>query len=154
MPGPARRPRRTRKSGAVALGVSLAFFIAGAIALPRVLSADLETAASASTATAAPAEASPTAEAAPAPSSVPSAWETAEPLARETSNVVAQGAAAPNTPAFTTQAIDRLATLPIKGRAPKTGYDRALFGQAWADVDRNGCDTRNDILQRDLTDIT
>lgn len=43
-----------------------------------------------------------------------------------------------------------LAALPIKGRAPKTGYDRALFGQAWADVDRNGCDTRNDILQRDL----
>jgi len=26
-----------------------------------------------------------------------------------------------------------------------------LFGQAWADVDRNGCDTRNDILRRDLT---
>nr|WP_142062839.1 DUF1524 domain-containing protein [Pseudarthrobacter sp. B4EP4b] len=154
MPGPARRPRRTRKSGAVALGVSLAFFIAGAIVLPRVLSADLETAASASTATAAPAEASPTAEAAPAPSSVPSAWETAEPLARETSNVVAQGAAAPNAPAFTTKAIDLLATLPIKGRAPKTGYDRALFGQAWADVDRNGCDTRNDILRRDLTDVT
>lgn len=118
------------------------------------MSADLETAASASTATAAPAEASPTAEAAPAPSSVPSAWKTAEPLARETSNVVAQGAAAPNAPAFATKAIDLLATLPIKGRAPKTGYDRALFGQAWADVDRNGCDTRNDILRRDLTDIT
>jgi hypothetical protein len=29
-----------------------------------------------------------------------------------------------------------------------------LFGQAWADVDRNGCDTRNDILKRDLTAIT
>jgi hypothetical protein len=44
-----------------------------------------------------------------------------------------------------------LATLAVKGRAPKTGYDRALFGQAWADVDRNGCDTRNDVLRRDLT---
>jgi hypothetical protein len=43
-----------------------------------------------------------------------------------------------------------LARLAVKGRAPKTGYDRALFGQAWADVDRNGCDTRNDILHRDL----
>jgi hypothetical protein len=63
--------------------------------------------------------------------------------------------AAPKTqPAFATKAIDLLATLPIKGRAPKTGYDRALFGQAWADVDRNGCDTRNDILKRDLTGIT
>ena len=46
-----------------------------------------------------------------------------------------------------------LETLPVKGRAPKTGYARDQFGQAWADVDRNGCDTRNDILQRDLTSI-
>ncbi|TPG15898.1 GmrSD restriction endonuclease domain-containing protein [Pedococcus bigeumensis] len=51
-------------------------------------------------------------------------------------------------------AVTTLATLTIKGRAPKTGYDRALFGQAWADVDRNGCDTRNDILRRDLTRYT
>ena len=51
-------------------------------------------------------------------------------------------------------AVAALATLPVKGRAPKTGYDRALFGQAWADVDRNGCDTRNDILTRDLTSTT
>jgi len=40
--------------------------------------------------------------------------------------------------------------LEVKGRAPRTGYDRDLFGQAWADVDRNGCDTRNDVLVRDL----
>jgi hypothetical protein len=46
-----------------------------------------------------------------------------------------------------------LETLPVKGRAPKTGYTRAQFGAAWADVDRNGCDTRNDILNRDLTSI-
>lgn len=51
-------------------------------------------------------------------------------------------------------ALDTLATLPIKGRAPKTGYDRDQFGQAWADVDRNGCDTRNDILKRDLTAVS
>ncbi|KQX66361.1 deoxyribonuclease [Angustibacter sp. Root456] len=47
-----------------------------------------------------------------------------------------------------------LATLRVAGRAPKTGYDRARFGQAWADVDRNGCDTRNDVLRRDLTRYT
>jgi hypothetical protein len=46
-----------------------------------------------------------------------------------------------------------LETLPVKGRAPKTGYTRDQFGQAWADVNRNGCDTRNDILKRDLTAI-
>ena len=51
-------------------------------------------------------------------------------------------------------AIASLETLPVKGRAPKTGYTRDQFGQAWADVDRNGCDTRNDILKRDLTSIT
>jgi hypothetical protein len=37
-----------------------------------------------------------------------------------------------------------------KGRAAKTGYTRDQFGPAWADADRNGCDTRNDILKRDL----
>jgi hypothetical protein len=45
-----------------------------------------------------------------------------------------------------------LATLPVKGRAPMTGYSREEFGQAWLDADRNGCDTRNDILRRDLVD--
>lgn len=49
-----------------------------------------------------------------------------------------------------TQALD---SLEVKGRAPKTGYKRTQFGKAWADVDRNGCDTRNDILNRDLTDV-
>lgn len=43
-----------------------------------------------------------------------------------------------------------LAELPVKGRAPMTGYDRGLFGAAWADTNDNGCDTRNDILRRDL----
>jgi len=50
-------------------------------------------------------------------------------------------------------AIAVLETLPVKGRAPKTGYSRDAFGQRWADVDRNGCDTRNDILKRDMTSI-
>ena len=49
-------------------------------------------------------------------------------------------------------AAEVLATLPVKGRAPETGYDRDQFGPAWSDVDRNGCDTRNDVLARDLTD--
>lgn len=44
-----------------------------------------------------------------------------------------------------------LAEIAVKGRAAKTGYARTeRFGTAWLDVDRNGCDTRNDILQRDL----
>src|SRR5660397_79809 len=43
-------------------------------------------------------------------------------------------------------AADAVAALTVKGRAPKTGYDRDQFGTAWTDVDRNGCDTRNDML--------
>ena len=62
------------------------------------------------------------------------------------------------TPAATTAptagtAAALLDTLAVKGRAPRTGYDRERFGQAWADTDRNGCDTRNDILRRDLRAI-
>jgi hypothetical protein len=37
-------------------------------------------------------------------------------------------------------------------RAP--GYDRDAFGSGWLDTDDNGCDTRNDILARDLRDET
>lgn len=68
--------------------------------------------------------------------------------------------AAPTTPrpedeqAMVAQAQRLLPEIPIKGRAPKTGYDREKFGQRWADVDRNGCDQRNDVLTRDLTDRT
>lgn len=47
-------------------------------------------------------------------------------------------------------AVQRLA---VKGRGPMSGYSRAQFGGRWPDVDRNGCDTRNDVLQRDLTGI-
>lgn len=47
-------------------------------------------------------------------------------------------------------ALAALAGLAIKGRAAKTGYSRDQFGQAWYDLDRNGCDTRNDMLRRDL----
>lgn len=50
-------------------------------------------------------------------------------------------------------AVDALSQLAVKGRAPKTGYTREQFGQAWSDVDHNGCDTRNDILKRDLTSV-
>jgi hypothetical protein len=59
----------------------------------------------------------------------------------------------PNAIAATSTAETILDSLEVKGRAPKTGYTRAQFGQTWADVNRNGCDTRNDILQRDLTEV-
>ncbi len=45
-------------------------------------------------------------------------------------------------------AYETLETLETKGRAPKSGYERAQFGDGWATV--NGCTTRNIILHRDL----
>ncbi|NBY82541.1 MAG: HNH endonuclease [Actinobacteria bacterium] len=48
--------------------------------------------------------------------------------------------------------ITLLKTLEVKGRAPKSGYSRAQFPH-WSDLDRNGCDSRNEILKRDLTQI-
>lgn len=47
-----------------------------------------------------------------------------------------------------------LERVPVKGRAPKTGYSRERFGPAWADVDGDGCDTRNQLLgDRELTRV-
>jgi len=64
----------------------------------------------------------------------------------------AQGASAIGQPVG--DAVGALEQLPVKGRAPRTGYEREQFGPAWKDVDRNGCDQRNDVLARDLVDET
>ena len=45
-----------------------------------------------------------------------------------------------------------LKTILVKGRAPKAGYARALFGDGWGKI--GSCDTRNYILIRDLTNET
>lgn len=102
-----------------------------------------ETASATTTATAAPTTLTP---------SPVTVTETAQPPA------AGQGSGATSAAGGSSPALGALGTLPVKGRAPKTGYDRAQFGQAWSDaveVDggRNGCDTRNDVLRRDLTDI-
>lgn len=49
------------------------------------------------------------------------------------------------------EALQALANIPIKGRAPKTGYSRELFASGWQSI--NGCDMRNRILSRDLVQI-
>jgi hypothetical protein len=46
------------------------------------------------------------------------------------------------------EALRALAKLPIKGRAPQTGYSREMFSDDWDYY--NGCDVRNRILARDL----
>ncbi|WP_330232680.1 HNH endonuclease family protein [Nocardia sp. NBC_00508] len=57
------------------------------------------------------------------------------------------------------EALALLNSLRVADRAARTGYSREEFGPPWSDNvsvpgGNNGCDTRNDILQRDLTDVT
>lgn len=87
---------------------------------------------------------------APAPSSQ------AAPATLPPSEVPTSDSAIPLTADQSVEFAESLALLEqieVKGRAPKTGYDRDLFGKGWKDPDRNGCDARNDILARDLTNV-
>jgi len=63
-------------------------------------------------------------------------------------------AATPKPSTGRSTAVTALASLEVKGRAPKTGYSREQFGSSWRDLDRNGCDQRNDVLRRDLREFT
>jgi hypothetical protein len=75
------------------------------------------------------------------------ARDAAATVSAPTSRAAAAPASKPDAPL----ASAALAELPVKGRAPMTGYQRtAEFGKAWLDVDDNGCDTRDDVLRRDL----
>ncbi len=63
---------------------------------------------------------------------------------------------APPAPASVDAAAARtlLGGLAVRPWATGARYDRtADFGDAWIDVDRNGCDTRNDVLARDLSGV-
>ncbi|WAL47931.1 MULTISPECIES: DUF3761 domain-containing protein [Rhodococcus] len=58
-----------------------------------------------------------------------------------------------------TQALKTLATIRVRDEAPAAQFDLTRFGEEWSDdvaVDggHNGCDTRNDILRRDLTAVS
>lgn len=64
----------------------------------------------------------------------------AQPQPVETPRAPAQGSA-----------IAALETLEVKGRAPKTGYERTQFGNGWTKV--NGCSTRDIILNRDIENV-
>jgi hypothetical protein len=53
-----------------------------------------------------------------------------------------------------------LTGLTVAEKSTLDGYERGcgegegcVFGPAWADVDRNGCDQRNDVLRRDLIEV-
>lgn len=50
-----------------------------------------------------------------------------------------------------TEALATLGTLTVNSESAPAYNRTEDFGPAWKDVDNNGCDTRNDILARDLT---
>lgn len=75
---------------------------------------------------------------------IPGTGEPAEPGGGDGGAAAGQGGGA---------ALAAARELTVKGRAPKTGYDRDRFGTPWADTDSNRCDTRDDILERDLADV-
>ncbi|MGY3380905.1 hypothetical protein ACVWYS_002862 [Arthrobacter sp. TE12231] len=151
----------SRKAGGVVLAASLVLFVVGGLTVPpRSAESIAAEAASANEKRAAEeaARASAASSQASSPSPSPSPTDTGEPMDPENVTELARGVSytAPKSqPAYATKALDLLASLPVKATAPTPGYDdRAMFGQAWADTDRNGCDTRNDILKRDLSDVT
>ncbi|TDE92636.1 HNH endonuclease [Occultella glacieicola] len=56
----------------------------------------------------------------------------------------------PPLPGTALAALERLA---VTANETFEGYDRDLFGYRSVDLDRNGCDVRNDVLRRDLADV-
>jgi hypothetical protein len=123
---------------------------ANADSLDHETSASSATSTATTTAVAMPSTSRPTDAGAPTTASA----STAPPTRATTSPATSPAVPTPVRTIRPGTAVTTLATLSVKGRAAKTGYDRDRFGQAWADVDRNGCDTRNDVLRRDLTHLT
>jgi hypothetical protein len=61
-------------------------------------------------------------------------------------------AASTSTTALTPIGFD-LGRLLVAPLGPTAGLAPASFGPEWADTDHNGCDTRDDVLSRDLTAV-
>src|SRR5450759_980803 len=143
--------KNTRRAGAGILAGGLVLIIAGSAAAgpstKQAPAASSPTSSASSPASSAP-SVSPTAQPSPTPTE-PSLQEQAAllPAPELAGGVDVQSAASTAAPQT---ALATAMLLEVKGRAPKTGYNRDLFGSGWVDVDRNGCDTRNDILARDL----
>ena len=140
----------SRKTAAIALAVSVVIIISGGARAG-------ETGPSETSITGPQSSTSATSNAKPTPTPSPTPEFSVE-APRDPSTVSASSEAVSvvvsDTSSTDTTAIALLAAIPVKGKAAKTGYERTdMFGTAWIDVDRNGCDTRNDILARDLTAV-
>lgn len=101
-------------------------------------------------------QAQPTASIAAQPKSTPSPTATvsdAEPVDVAVVSASAASVAIADSSLTQGTALDVLNSLPVQAAVTSPSYQRANFGTAWADVDANGCDTRDDILARDLVNV-
>lgn len=157
---PRHRPRPRRRRLASAAGA-----LCGALTVAGALTGCTPGSATEST----PSSTGPTATATSSTSSAPTSSPTPTPTATSSTSAAptATATATATAPAVEdarmlsgyalTQALGdarvKLTALPLAPEASAERYARTLFGQTWADVDENGCSTRNDVLARDLTDV-
>lgn len=144
---------RSRAAGGAALAAAVALFaVGGATADPQPSPVTPDIASASSTSQSAPASV-PAATATPTTGTSSAAVASKAPATRPPTPAPASATAPAPAPAPAKgAALAAVADLTVKGRAAKTGYSRDQFGPARFDTDRNGCDTRNDILRRDLVD--
>ena len=148
----------SRKLGMIAFVASIALLVSGIyLAAQRPVASNLAGTGS-DVASGLQPTTPPTRFTTPTASPTPADTAVAEPVQPQNAADAGEGTAHASEDVATSSAgptaLEVLSSLPIKGRAPKTGYDRTgMFGEAWIDVDNNGCDTRNDILARDLAAI-
>lgn len=153
-----RGPQTWAKVAASVVAVPLFFILLGSAAVATAPDTDTATPA-AETSASASATPSPTPtpttspSATPSPSPEPVVTPSPEPSlgSQAESDWHAQQALASGDDYVTAEAA--ALELTVKGRAPKTGYSREQFGAGWVDVDQNGCDTRNDMLQVRLSNL-
>ncbi|WP_229663311.1 HNH endonuclease family protein [Microbacterium album] len=149
-----RLPHRKAASGALAGGLAL-MLVAGGVLSATGYAPERSEADVAAPTSQPSSDASNSVPGSPSPSPSPAPEEYVEPDAPAKVVAYVAGPSTAEVDISHKTALEVLAILPVKAPAPKAGYDRVLhFGESWLDVDGNGCDTRNDILQRDLVDVT
>ncbi|SDS02967.1 Protein of unknown function [Paraoerskovia marina] len=144
-PPPADAPSSRRPWWPYALGGAVAgALIVGAVVIVGGAGDD----APAPPVVASPTTSAPTEPAEPSPTEATEATTT--PTPEPAPEPSATTPATPNTGAAWLAVLD---TVDVAPEGTSSGYDRDRYGDGWSDTDGNGCDTRNDVLARDLDDV-
>lgn len=143
----------------VTLAAALTTIVGVAILAGVQLRSDLDLAASANRGAAASSTPSPSYDVTSSPTPSPSSSPTPGPADESASGDATDG----EEPSPLTRLVERVREIPARPAPP--GYERdcspgdgCVFGPAWSDdneveLGHNGCDTRNDVLARDLRDV-